>query len=286
MSDSKSEPTSRDDWLVHYLELPRYKAIFVVSIGLFLCGFLLIFQPFGVSNYDPGFTIDFAFLAYMLGVGAAVTAALAASEFILRPLLLPDAGRRTLIAWIAWDYVLAGSVAYVYYNHLGDWHDLGWGSYFGFLRDVGLVISFPVAGFLLYIRHAALAANFVHLTPAAPVSPSQERLTFTSDNGKDVLMIAAGDLLYLESQDNYLEVVYLRDGERRSHLIRSSLKRIEAMDLPGLARCHRAFIVNLLQVRACHGSRHGLKLSLPGLDQTVPVSRTYTQAIMDALGSR
>lgn len=70
MSDSKNESTSRDDWLVHYLELPRYKAIFVLSIGLFLCGFLLIFQPFGVSNYDPQFKIDLDFLSYMLGVGA------------------------------------------------------------------------------------------------------------------------------------------------------------------------------------------------------------------------
>lgn len=285
MSDSKAEQPALDDWLIHYLELPRYKAIFVLSIGLFLCIFLLVFQPFGVSNYDPKFKIDFTFLGYMLGVGAAVTAALAASEFVLRPLLLPEASRRSLIGWIAWDYVLAGSVAYVYYNHLGGWHDLSWGSYLGFLRDVSMVVSFPIAGFLLYIRHAALASRFIHLTPPAATAPSHERLQFTSDNGKDVLTIASGDLLYLESQDNYLEVVYLRNGERRSQLIRSSLKRIEARALPGLARCHRSFIVNLLQVRACHGNRHGLKLSLPGLDQTLPVSRAYTQTILDALGS-
>lgn len=286
MSDSKPESVDQDDWLVHYLELPRYKSIFVLSIGLFLCVFLLVFQPFGVSNYDPRFEIDVAFIGYMLGVGAAVTAALAASEFVLRPLLLPAASRGSMIAWIAWDYVLAGSVTYVYYNHMGNWHDLSLGSHLGFLRDVGLVISFPIAGFLLHIRHTALASRFVHLTTLAPRTPSQERLQFTSDNGKDVLTIAAGDLLYLESQDNYLDVVYLSNGARRSKLIRSSLKRIEAMALPGLARCHRSFMVNLFQVRACHGNQHGLKLSLPGLDQTLPVSRAYTQAILESLGSR
>ncbi|MEZ5460688.1 LytTR family DNA-binding domain-containing protein [Dokdonella sp.] len=284
MSDSKSESTSRDDWLVHYLELPRYKAIFVVSIGLFLCGFLLIFQPFGVSNYDPQFEIDLDFVGYMLGLGGAVTAALAASEFVLRPLMLPAATRGSMIGWIAWDYVLAGSVAYVYYNHLGDWHDLSVASYLGFLRDVGLVISFPVAGFLLHIRHIGLASRFVHLTATPRGEPSQELLQFTSDNGKDVLTLAAGDLLYLESQDNYLEVVYLLNGERRSQLIRSSLKRVEAMDLPGLVRCHRSFMVNLLQVRACNGNQHGLKLSLTSVDQPLPVSRGYTAAILEALG--
>lgn len=285
MSDLKPKSATHDGWLVHYLELPRYKAIFVLSIGLFLCGFLLIFLPFGVNNHDPKFEIDLAFFGYMLGVGAAVTAALAASEFVLRPLLLPSATRRSIMAWIAWDYLLAGSVAYVYYNHLGDWHDLGLRSYLGFLRDVGLVISFPIAGFLLHIRHAALTSRSIHLTAPAPSAPSQDRLQFTSDNGKDVLTVVAGDLLYLESQDNYLEVVYLCDGQRRSRLIRSSLKRIEAMALPGLARCHRSFIVNLPQVRACHGNQHGLKLSLPTVDQPLPVSRAYTQPILEALGS-
>jgi len=286
MPDSMPESVDQDDWLVHYLELPRYRAIFVLSIGLFLCVFLLVFQPFGVSNYDPQFEVDLAFVGYMLGVGAAVTAALAASEFVLRPLLLPEATRSSMIAWIAWDYVLAGSVAYVYYNHLGDWHDLSLGSYLGFLRDVGLVISFPIGGFLLHIRHAALASRFVHLTTPARAAPSQERLQFTSDNGKDVLTVTAGDLLYLESQDNYLEVVYLENDARKSRLIRSSLKRIEAMAQPGLVRCHRSFMVNLFQVRACHGNQHGLKLSLAGLDQTLPVSRAYTQAVLDSLGSR
>jgi len=283
MSDPQTEHAGQDDWLVHYLELPRYKAIFALSIGLFLCVFLLVFQPFGVSNHEPDFEIDLAFVGYMLGVGAAVTAALATSEFVLRPLLLPRATRATLLGWIAWDYVLTASVAYAYYNHLGQWHDLSWPSYLGFIRDVGLVITFPVAGFLLYVRQLALASRFVHLSAPAAKAPSQDRLQFISENGKDIFTVAADDLLYLESQDNYLEIFYLSNGQRRSQLIRSSLKRVEAMALPGLARCHRSFIVNLQQVRACHGNQHGLKLSLPGLDQPLPVSRAYTQAILSAL---
>lgn len=190
-----------------------------------------------------------------------------------------------MIGWIAWDYLLAGSVAYVYYNHLGDWHDLSVGSYLAFLRDVGLVISFPIAGFMLHIRHIGLASRFVHLTTTPRGEPSQELLQFTSDNGKEVLTLAAGDLLYLESQDNDLEVVFLRNGERQSQLIRSSLKRVEAMALPGLARCHRSFMVSLLQVRACNGNQHGLKLSLAGVNHPVPVSRGYTGAILEAMGS-
>jgi hypothetical protein len=68
------------------------------------CGFLSLFpilrQPLGVSNHDPDFRIDLAFLADMPGVGLAVSAALATSEFVLRPLLLPAPRRHQLPAWL------------------------------------------------------------------------------------------------------------------------------------------------------------------------------------------
>ena len=92
-----------------------------------------------------------------------------------------------------------------------------------------------------------------------------------------------GQLLYLESQDNYLVVVHLQDGAPNSRLIRSSLKRVEAMNVPGLVRCHRSFMVNLAQVRSCGGNQHGLKLHLPAVDQPIPASRAYARAILDAL---
>jgi DNA-binding LytR/AlgR family response regulator len=109
---------------------------------------------------------------------------------------------------------------------------------------------------------------------------------FTSENEKDSISIALDQLLYLESQDNYIAVVHLDNGVRRGVLIRSSLKRTEAtLDEPLLVRCHRSFIVNLQRVRSCHGNRHGLKLNLEGVDQPIPVSRAYTDTILRALGS-
>jgi DNA-binding LytR/AlgR family response regulator len=77
----------------------------------------------------------------------------------------------------------------------------------------------------------------------------------------------------------------VQDGVRGSRLIRSSLKRVAAMNVPGLVRCHRSFMVNLAQVRSCEGNQHGLKLYLPAVDQPIPASRAYARAILDALGA-
>lgn len=274
-----------EDYLVHYFGLAYYKWIFVSSIGGFLALFLIVFQPFGVSNYDPHFSIDRTFLFSMLAFGLVVSAALAINEFILRPAVLPAPTRSQIVAWLAWVYVLVATVAFLFYNFLGDWHDFKWSSYFGFIRDVGLVISFPIAGFILYIRHEALRSRFIRLNSAPPAAPSMRLLHLASDNGKDVLTLASGNLLYLESQDNYLAVVYLDNGIRRSHLIRSTLKRIEALSEPELLRCHRSFVVNLQRVRSCRGNRHGLQLGLEGADEPVPVSRGYTEEVLRRLGA-
>jgi DNA-binding LytR/AlgR family response regulator len=117
-------------------------------------------------------------------------------------------------------------------------------------------------------------------------APSKKLVHLTSDNEKDTVSTALDQLLYLESQDNYVAVIHMDQGVRRGTLIRSSLKRIEAaLDEPLLLRCHRSYIVNLQQVRACHGNRHGLKLSIEGADQPIPVSRAYTDSILRALGA-
>ncbi len=277
--------TASDEHLLHCVALPWYKGVFVGAVGGFLTLFLVAFQPFGVSNHDPNFQIDLPFLVYMLGAGLAVTLALAVSEFVLRPALLPAPRRPQLLGWLAWDYLLAGTVAYLYYNYLGDWHDFSWASYLRFLPDIALVISFPVAAFIFYLRHQAVVARLVHLTSAAPQHTLPEMLHLSADNDREVFTVASGDLLYLESQDNYVTVVYLQQGRRQTRLLRSSLKRLEAM-LPAICRrCHRSFVVNLAQVRACHGNQHGLKLHFAGGDETVPVSRAYAGPILAALGN-
>jgi len=280
-----SKPGSNIDYLVHYFGIPRYQWIFVLSIGIFMVLFLLAFQPFGVNNFDPKFHISLKFLISILAFGTVVVLSLAVNEFLLRPLLIKQLDRRKLIAWLVWTYLLTATVIFYFYNYLGNWHDFRLASYFGFIRDIGMLISLPVAGFIFYVRHESLKSEYVQLKSIHMQAPASKLLHFSSDNNKDQISVALEDLLFLESQDNYVAVVFLDQGARRGTLIRSSLKRLEdANDEPMLLRCHRSFMVNLLRVRTCHGNQHGLKLGVDGADRSVPVSRTYTEEVLQRLG--
>jgi DNA-binding LytR/AlgR family response regulator len=175
---------------------------------------------------------------------------------------------------------------FLFYNLLGGWHDFNFRSYLGFIRDIAMLVSLPIAGFLFYIRHEWLKSEYVQLQTIHLATPAARLLHFSSDNGKDQVSVALDDLLYLESQDNYVAVTWLEGGARRGSLIRSSLKRLEeSLEEPLLVRCHRSFIVNLGRVRGCQGNRHGLKLTLEGADRRVPVSRAYTETLLQKLGA-
>lgn len=281
-----TQANTTEDYLTHYFDIALYKWIFILSIGLFMVLFLLAFQPFGVNNFDPHFHISLEFILVISSFGLVVTGTLAVNEFVLRPLLLRRLTRLQLYGWLAWVYILVATVVFGFYNYLGDWHDLKWTSYLGFIGNIGMLISIPVAGFIFFIRHESLKSEFVRLQSIHLQAPASKLMHFCSDNQKDQVSVALDDLLYLESQDNYLAVVYMDRAVRRGALIRTSLKRLESsLDEPVLVRCHRSFIVNLLRVRSCHGNRHGLKLGVDGADCSVPVSRSYTGAVLQKLGT-
>ena len=110
------------------------------------------------------------------------------------------------------------------------------------------------------------------------------KLVFIAENEKDKLELNVDQLLYIESADNYSNIVFLDEKKVKKQLIRSSLKRLEGQVGNGfIVRCHRTFIVNLKSVKSIEGNAAGYKLSLVGAEQFVPVSRNFGTLIVEKL---
>ena len=85
------------------------------------------------------------------------------------------------------------------------------------------------------------------------------------------------NLLYIESDKNYLRLISSNDTTR----LRYTIKEIEK-DLEGhkeFLRCHRAFIVHLHKIIKVEGNAQGLRLFFDDTDNYVPVSRNYIPEI-------
>jgi hypothetical protein len=135
------------------------------------------------------------------------------------------------------------------------------------------------------------ATNYRHLfitdiirnfnTDNLPSSPEQTEILIriVSRLKKEELSLYPSQLVYVESDGNYV-VFYLHvENQVRKKIIRNSISNIEQQltAIPFLVRTHRAFIVNIKQVASQKGNTLGYRLKLNGTDAVIPVSRQNTR---------
>jgi DNA-binding LytR/AlgR family response regulator len=110
---------------------------------------------------------------------------------------------------------------------------------------------------------------------------SDEKLVTLSGNTKDALTLFPEELLFVESSANYVCVHYILNGRVAQKMLRTSLRQMEELlaEYPFIVRCHRAFIVNILQINAIKGLKIWLNIS----KQEIPVSKLYKAEILKQL---
>ncbi len=266
---------------VEYFNIPLYQWFYIISIFVFFSLFMLFFQPFGVTNYDPQFSFNVDFFVIIMVFSLVLLVVLVANEFILRPVIFKEITENNILIWILWTYLLLGTTTFLHYNYNGEWHDFIWSSYFEFIVDIGAVISFPIIGFIFYLRHEFLKHDFRKLKLTQPTSETGKMVSLWSDSPKEVFSVQFDDLLYLKSDNNYVSVFYTVNQSVKEQLIRTSLKQLEKeLDNPLLIRCHRSYIINLSKVVSCKNDGHALLLFLTDLESPLRVSRSYKDTVL------
>lgn len=267
-----------------------------VLIGVFVGLFLLVFQPFGIADWvTPHKTLK------ILGYGV-VSFVVTTLHFLLWPRLFPavfsdrvwTVGKAILL--IGTNILLVTIVNRFYLIALtGDKPGVsGWLNMLaitfliGIFPSVGAVVAGYVIRLRQYVRQAAELP--IHIPAPAVAEPvpveltGATSLTLVADNEKDTITLQPGELLYIESSDNYCTVVYLKNGQPVKPLLRSSLSRLEGqIDRADIVRCHRSFVVNLDRVEKVTGNAQGYKLHLLGGTFQIPVARKYNDSLVAQL---
>ncbi len=115
--------------------------------------------------------------------------------------------------------------------------------------------------------------------------PSELFIPFKDDKGILRITLKCADVLYLESNDNYLNIHYLDNQKRKIFMIRNSLKNIEKQlkEYP-LYRTHRKFSVNIKNVKLMKKSRKGYELVMnTEKEDLLPVTLSYEKKIMELM---
>ncbi|WP_047446113.1 LytR/AlgR family response regulator transcription factor [Alistipes sp. ZOR0009] len=127
-----------------------------------------------------------------------------------------------------------------------------------------------------------LFSRQIEKTPAATPSNTSEKevlpIQIVSKAKKEELTFLPDQLIYAESEGNYVTFHLAINGIEKSILIRNSISSIEQQLAahPQLMRVHRAFIVNVSKVCAKSGNTLGYRLKVAECSKSIPVSRQNT----------
>lgn len=297
-------------------ESVRRILIKTVAIGSFVGLFLLIFQPFGLDDWQPS-----AKALKIMGFGI-VTMLVMVADALLLPVFFPHyfldqhwtVGREIIRTLLLVVLIAIGNRFYLAWLFNTTSLSYSWLPIMGMTFIVGI---FPTIGAILlnYIvqlrKYSHAAAEIAdrsdlsqqrepwlqeQVSAVRPADTPDSMLNLVADNEKDSLILRAEKLLFIESSDNYCTVVYLActvagAEQTLKPLLRTSLSRLETQ-IAGrqglqshLVRCHRSYIVNLNRVERVTGNAQGYKLHMFGGQFQVPVARRFNDILISQLKS-
>jgi len=110
--------------------------------------------------------------------------------------------------------------------------------------------------------------------------PLENKIQIRSKLKKEELIFYPSQLIFAESDGNYVVFHLLVNGKVTQKMVRNSISDVERQlsDFPEFFRTHRAFMVNLKKVTAKKGNSSGYQLKFSDTDFEVPVSRQNTKS--------
>lgn len=108
-------------------------------------------------------------------------------------------------------------------------------------------------------------------------SEAEGMIRFSDDNQRLKLTVATSSLLFVQANENYVNIAYMDSGKVKHYQLRSSMKRLEDMlQSHGLQRCHRAWFVNPAHIKILRKTHDGAVLADLDIEgcKSIPVSKT------------
>lgn len=269
--------------------LNRWKLTLIVS--LFIAFFLTVFQPFGLnllrSEHKTLILLGYGLVTFLL--------------LLFNLFLIPAIFKQSFKAenWKVWKQilwlmyiVLSISVGNYLYSVLVS--IVSWAGFRGLLLFV--LFTFPIA--LIPIVAITFITQNIYLKKHLKLSGEindqindrqeveKDKQSIELSSGNQSFQFILSDIVFLESDGNYVNVNYLENGVIKSQLIRNTLKNVsEIIDSSYFFKCHRAFLVNLNKIEKVSGNSHGISIKMTAANQQIPVSRNNTKAFTQRLNA-
>lgn len=244
-------------------------------VPIFAFVFTLLYKPFGIiedlqmehASYSFNLTIIFCIL-----LGAVVLSRL--TLYLLRKRI--SATGLTYVLWMLAEEVVASLFVALYVTlmlHGAEGFFEVVGRTFGVLFGVCI---FPYStlylGLLLYAER----------TKEEQAADPSSLIKFYDEYKKLRIVIASEAVIFLKSEENYVQIHYSDQGRNKKFVLRSSMRALEELVVRhGLVRCHRSYFINPNYIKMIRKEPSGVvvaELKAEGYE-SIPISRKYQEEI-------
>lgn len=113
-------------------------------------------------------------------------------------------------------------------------------------------------------------------------SDDSSLMRFYDEYKKLRLVIAPEAIMFIKSEDNYVQIHYLDQDSVKKFILRSSMRALEdGLTKRGLLRCHRSYFINPSHIKMVYRDNSGLIVAELKQDgyESIPISRKYHETI-------
>ncbi len=153
---------------------------------------------------------------------------------------------------------------------------------------VGVIVIIPYVISVFYSYSRYLLKELVDKRNILEMSKESKRemIGFTDEYGKLDFYLDRESILYVEANDNYVNIYFESNSKVSYKILRSTLKSIELLlEKYKMIKCHRSYIVNMDQVIMTHKEKGKLKLELRNCAFLIPVSTSFAPLITDYIAN-
>ncbi len=254
-----------------------------ILISLFVAVFMIVFQPFGLASIPDKYKLP------VLGGYGLVSFLMLVINLQLIERIFKEERWKVYkeLLWIMWIVASIGLANFIYTISVFNVSIAPLKFLVKLELSTFAIGIFPVS-ILVILRYQRL--NRINSASASKINAglttteianksnnNSTRCTIESQNIKESIDLIPESLRYIESKGNYVYIVYLEESELKKHIQRNTLssviKQLSAYSY--LLQCHRSFLVNQNIIEKVSGNAQGLKLTLKGTEELVPVSRPF-----------
>ena len=263
----------------------REELIAALRVSLFAIVLIYFLRPFGLQ--DAGLNVLFGYWLVVVVV--------AMLNIILFNVVLIK-----FIDQISWNvikeiirtlfYLLNIAVGIMVFTNIRFGNDLDFGDilvFAGYTILIGVIPAFirvmSIHNWLLKknLKEASGLNSFLEKSENVH---SEKLIKLESEVVKESFETTNKRLLYLESEQHYVNIFYKEKETAKTTMIRLGLtKALDQIEDDYIIQCHRSFVVNLRMVTQVKSNSQGLRLCLNTNNIEIPVSRSYKKKTTELL---